>query len=613
MKLFITSILLFALNLSFIVTNASAKNKHPKRDMFHQLPCYAISEDNGSPNILFEYSPATNSWQQIGLTGTSDIEAMAIDFYDDIIYATDGGTIGYIDMRTGVFNTINEFGTGNGEFGQIDLNDIDGLTYDPTNVVLYATHRISGTGPGTNDLLFLIDPGTGKVIKNAMLDANGNPADYAVIEEVIDETMVNNFYDVDDIAWDSNSQLLFALHKNNDANLITILDPYTGKLETVVRDFIEETMGGMTMTSYGKLLLTTQSASNEFCIINGLLDLTDPILPVENPYCYADLSNQTFEAIDCIQAYNDLTLIMELDESSEEPVKIGSEITFLLAVYNQGDLDNEDITLVNYIPDGLTLSDPNWIDTGNGKAYTTINYTLSAVGSHAPIGPTDTKVPITFIVNDDANGQTITNAAEIVSSFNYDIVDAYGNPIPLPDFDSFPDDIQGNDSEDCMNCGPDWGNEIEDDYTFVSITVEQTDNLPILLSNIQPESCDALGSANIQMLFGGVPPFTHQWENIAGERVHDESSSNEQYEVPNLKAGGYYVTIEDAANKINTFSTVIPFMSPLSGSTNCNNTCPEYVVVPNGSAVGNFLAEQVVEIKGYVEKTNNALFDICLQ
>jgi len=375
MKLFITSILL-ALNLSFIITSLSAKNNSQKKliDRFHQLPCFAVSEDNGSPNILFEYSPATNSWQEIGVTGSSFVEAMAIDPITETIFATDGGTFGAIDENTGIFTTIGEVGTGNGEFGVINLDDVDGLTYNPTDFVIYATHRISGAGPGTNDLLFQIDPATGKVIPNAMVDANGNPADYAVIQEVLELTIGTDVYDVQDIAWNPYTGQLFALHSQNSSGVITILDPYTGKIELVLRDLGGgETMGAMTMTSFGKLLLTTQSNTGEFCIFDALENIFTPVdLPLKN-YCYGEINNLKIEALDCLSALNNLALSMQLDPNTQEPVSVGSEITFWITVYNQGDLENIDITLVNYIPDGLTLSDPNWTDVGNGKAYATIS------------------------------------------------------------------------------------------------------------------------------------------------------------------------------------------------------------------------------------------------
>jgi len=540
MKLFITFIL-STLILFFNFTNISAqKEKQTKSNQkksikaFNEFPCYAVTGGDGSPNVLFEYSPATNSFNSVL----------------EVIFAINGGTFGVINENTGVFSPIGEVGIGNGEFGQINLNNIDGLTFDVANGILYATHRVGGIGPGTNDLLLQIDTSTGEVIPNAMQDSNGNPADYAVIQEVFDGTYGEMVYDVEDIAWNPYSQQLFALQSQNSFGVITELDLYTGQLDAVISDLGEDITGGMAVSAFGKLLVTTQSASGEFCISETFLSLIG--LPDPDPFCYGEISNPKVEAFDCSSVINDLALTIELDPGIQEPVPTGDEITFLITVYNQGDFDNTEITIINYTPAGLTLSDSDWINLGNGNAMAT------------------------------------------ASGLN-------------------PDDVNGNDGQDCMDCIPDWPNQIEDDYAFITVAIEQENNLPFLLNNIQPENCNALGSATVQLLSGATPPFTHQWENIAGEMVHNQTSSNQQYEVPNLKAGGYYVTIKDAANKINTFSTVIPFMAPLGGNTNCNNTCPEYVIVPNGSASGNFMAEQIVEIKGYVEQKSQAVFDICIQ
>lgn len=44
---------------------------------------------------------------------------------------------------------------------------------------------------------------------------------------------------------------------------------------------------------------------------------------------------------------------------------------------------------------------------------------------------------------------------------------------------------------------------------------------------------------------------------------------------------------------------------------NCNNTCPENMVIPNGSVSGTFLDKRIIEIKGCVGGVNDALFNIC--
>jgi len=150
--------------------------------------CYTVAHNNGVNNVLFKFNPQTAQWAEIGLTGTNNIKAIATDPINNIIYAVDGEIFGTIDPQSGLFSAIGSIGTANGDYGAIVLNDIEGLTFDPINKIIYASHRIdsgdlcSPTIPNSLDLLFQIDVLTGKFIANAMLDSNGNFSDYAVIE-----------------------------------------------------------------------------------------------------------------------------------------------------------------------------------------------------------------------------------------------------------------------------------------------------------------------------------------------------------------------------------------------------------------------------------------------
>lgn len=579
--------------------NQTRHNQQKTMFSFTDFPCFAVSEDNGPPNVFFEYDPSTNSWYSIGITSAESIEALATDPVNEIVYAVDRGTLGFIDQNTGIFSPIGQIGLGYGEIGEINLNDIDGLTYDYKNQIMFATHRIGGIGPGTNDLLFQIDLSTGRAIPGAMIDSNGNFSDYAVIPETFDGTYGNSVYDVEDIAWNPYTGQLFALNNQNSSGVVSELDPYSGEIVNIVFDLSEETLGGLSVSYLGELFANTKAVNGQMCLIN--IFGSHVWLGGTNPFCYD--FNTDVEAFDCSTAFNDLALNLELDSNVQQPIAGGSNITFTITVNNEGSIDNTEITLTNYIPQGLSLSDNNWIELPNGTAILNIPDMLLSGSS--------IEIPITFSVNSDFDGE-IYNAVEITSSFNYYITDEFGNPIPLPDVDSNSDD---NSSNDTLNCGVDNDCEndpiYEDDYGIVGFSVEQIDNLPYLMINIQPENCAALGSATIQMLSGGMPPFTHKWVNIAGSTVYNQTTDNQQHQINNLKSGGYYVTISDAANQANTFSTVIPFMAPLKGNINCDNPCPEYVVIPNGSASGEFVAEEVVEIKGYVEKVNNTVFSIC--
>ncbi len=86
------------------------------------------------------------------------------------------------------------------------------------------------------------------------------------------------------------------------------------------------------------------------------------------------------------------------------PFSTGSTVTFDITVFNQGNVDANGIQITDYIPAGLTLSDTNWVKTGNiaQRVIPTIAAGLSV------------KVSITFTIDATA-ANSITNLAEISS------------------------------------------------------------------------------------------------------------------------------------------------------------------------------------------------------
>jgi len=477
------------------------------------FPCYTVAENDDLPNVLFKFNPTTGSWIEVGIAGGSSIEAIATDPNTGVIYATDEGTFGTIDANTALFTPIGEIGSGNGDMGNIDLNDVDGLTYDPVNQILYGTHRIEGREPGTNDLLFQIDISTGQVVSNAMLDANNNSADYAVIPEVFENTYGDVVYDVDDIAYNPYEGKLYAIHNRFNYGVITEINPVSGEILFITFDLSEDNVEGIGFSYLGDLYATIGDEGDQcvcyqddFFYIN-LSDATSEYIgPIDSTGYEID-----FEAFDCFTAYNDLALKMELDPNTQQPIKVGETVTYQITIYNQGDFRNSNITLTNYIPDGLDLVDPQWTIISNGKASYTLNETLEA-------GATTT-ANISFKVREGYEGKTLTNTAEISSSFSPDIIDVQGNRFtdPLPDLDSQPDDYNGNEknvSDNEINGGGPNANEDEDDHDIAMVEVEGPDVNP---PNINPPNfpCYAVSEDNAapNVLFE-YNPSTEVWTEV---------------------------------------------------------------------------------------------------
>ncbi len=169
-----------------------------------------------------------------------------------------------------------------------------------------------------------------------------------------------------------------------------------------------------------------------------------------------------------IQIINhDLELDKAIASTQTFPVAPGDSVTFTLTVYNQGNVDEFSIGLVDYIPVGFNLADANWVENTPGVAELV---TLIP----GPLAPGDSvTMDITFEIDASFMGTSITNNAEI-SEFDDDMDPTNDPP---KDSDSTPDDDEGNDGAA--------GEDDEDDET---IPIGQTFDLALTkkLDPLQP-------------------------------------------------------------------------------------------------------------------------------
>lgn len=140
------------------------------------------------------------------------------------------------------------------------------------------------------------------------------------------------------------------------------------------------------------------------------------------------------------------------------PLYPGSSVIFNVDIYNQGTVMATNIFVTDYIPNGLTLNDPNWTQTGNLAVTNNPNFTILA-GQSVPL-------TITFKVNDSFLGTALTNSAEISSA---------KGPVGenIADIDSTPDAISTNDGnaiDDELNQNGKTGGD-QDDADFANITI----------------------------------------------------------------------------------------------------------------------------------------------
>lgn len=137
-------------------------------------------------------------------------------------------------------------------------------------------------------------------------------------------------------------------------------------------------------------------------------------------------------------------------------LKRGDTVTFEIEVFNQGNVDAQNIQVTDYIPAGLELvATSAWIEV-DGKA-TLVNPISSLAANQSTV------VEISFIISQYASG-SITNVAEISSAENEE---------GLEDIDSTPDDNPDNDGtpkDDVINENGRTGGD-EDDHDIETINV----------------------------------------------------------------------------------------------------------------------------------------------
>jgi len=212
--------------------------------------CYAVADNDGrerSADILVTMDKFTSQINLVGETSTRHIEAIAFNLGATTLFAADAGQLGQLDLDTGTFTpTAQPFGQGNGALGMIAFDDVDGLTFDVLNGVLYGTQRLR---EDQHDVLFKAEPSTGTSIQNAF----GEGVDYVVING----PALAELLDIDDIALDNTTGTLYgAANTNGKGGLLVTIDTLTGKA-TAVGEFAIDNIEGLAFFNNGQLFGST--------------------------------------------------------------------------------------------------------------------------------------------------------------------------------------------------------------------------------------------------------------------------------------------------------------------------------------------------------------------
>ncbi len=195
--------------------------------------CYLVADgDNeGSRNsALLRYDFDDGGLVLLNRLGVDNVEAIALSPDGETLYTVDDGIFGFISTTAGSTNSFNpisnlQIGNGNGAIGVVNLDDIDGLAFDPNTDELFATARIRGQG-GIANVLLKLDHHNGQLINNAF----GTGNDYLLIN-----AQAVGLTNVDDIAIDAEGIIYCAASESGSSggDILGTINAQTGDVTVI--------------------------------------------------------------------------------------------------------------------------------------------------------------------------------------------------------------------------------------------------------------------------------------------------------------------------------------------------------------------------------------------
>ena len=187
-----------------------------------------------------------------------------------------------------------------------------------------------------------------------------------------------------------------------------------------------------------------------------------------------DEDDSDFETIEIF----DLALTKQLAPTQQTPVLAGTDVVYQMTIFNQGNVDAFDISVIDYIPDGFLFNivDNTSANTGNTNDWILVGGIPTYTISH--LSPLESMtVDIVFTIEPNFRGGSIVNFGEIAHAANEP------SGINIPDADSKPDSNNENDifSND---------NDIDGNST---IGQDEDDHDPAIIFLINPEDIVIIG------------------------------------------------------------------------------------------------------------------------
>lgn len=322
--------------------------------------CYVIADNENTPwnskDVLSKLTSQGRVETIIGRTGTLMIESMAFNPWTGVLYAADANSLGTINLQTGHYTDIGEFGYGegwmaNGEYRTRGLLDADGLAFDALNGDLWASSRKTGEP----DLLFKINPATGAHVPEAF----GPGKDFISI-------LTNDgLNDIDDIAIDPTNGKLYAINNEGgtQSRLVTI-DKQTGWI-TEIRDLPIGNIEGLDFFGDGTLYATAGEGDEAIVIIDKATLTTQIVTSIGTG------GNRDYEAIACLTSPANNLRVTVFEDVNNDGQQNGVEVPLVgVDVQLYRDVDG----------DGLVSADDPMVQTGLSDSNGEVTFSTAAKG-----------------------------------------------------------------------------------------------------------------------------------------------------------------------------------------------------------------------------------------
>lgn len=209
--------------------------------------------------------------------------------------------------------------------------------------------------------------------------------------------------------------------------------------------------------------------------------------------------------------YVDFALMKTADKTR---VKAGEVVKYTIEIINQGDAPAKSVTIVDYIPENMTLVDDNWNVISNNKVSRTIIFDGEFTKGEKY------KTNISLKVADDLGPGELINYAEIIGA-----KDLANIEIGNKDYDSTPDDENGNDIGGVADSDT-------DNVVDKAADVDEDDHDPakIIVIDANYESFECLENATsgsdgqFQDVFKITGPTGDAWYVFSSENYYDVTS-----------------------------------------------------------------------------------------